>query len=576
MESIANIKTVSQDDYSLYGHKAAGLGQLSKEFNIANGYVLSKDLFDKFIDHNQFRGKIGNLLSMVEDDEYRLENISEELQKLILSGDMPPVMKEAISEVYYSLNIKDSVPLQEMMDTQSEPIVIVRSSPVGAGDHLSILHVQGKDKLIKSIQAVFASSFTPASIRLRGKGGYDTAVIIQNMIIPYIAGQIYQVDNIIVEACYGLSDNHTKFDRFAVDQDMKIVNSLVEPQEEAYMLDEKSGNLAKISLPEEKASGAKLNDKQVEVLARLWDKADLRDYKIEFIIDKDNYYFVQVEKMEQKEDENTLFSLFKSKNSGQTEKSEEPEKQPDEQQSEQSVQPDGEVPKSTPIPQQEPQPEEPMSLEPTPQESVPNETVAQEPVPQESAPKEPVQQEPVPGEPVQEEVSQEPVEEPVPQEPEQDAVPSAVTESEQQFNDQAQEDKNPSEMFEEPVDPEEIIKAQSESVNEILETDSTCVPLSSDEWLETINMEHTRALVAYDLAIARALRQKHNQVFQQKPNSFVEMVDNLSEKVTIPYAEQIKGVHVMRNRFLKEHKTISIDELKVAYDITENFLKEFK
>jgi len=540
MNKIENIRSLTSGDTGSFGQKASMLGHLSKEFNIASGFALSKQVFDDFIEHNQFRSKIRNLLAIVDtEDDSRLESVANDLQKLILSGELPKELFDAVLEAYYSLSISETAPIEEM--AEKEPIVIVRASPIVPGDNLSLLYVQGREKLIKSIVTVFASTFTAESIKMKGRTGYDMPIIFQTMIIPYISGYISEDNDIVIEACFGLSNKQTRFDRYNVNYEMKLKNSTVERQDEAYMLDEDTGKLAKISLPQAKADNAKLNEKQIEVLARLWHRANLCGKKLEFIIDKEHYYFVQVEKMDEnkpkeseqeteqepkKEDDNSLFTIFKSKNSGQSETA--PSEAPPVQTPEPQEQPTPEPVPEQPTQQSEPQTEQPTEPEHDMSQESPEPSVTEEP-----------------------EVVDTGVETPIMSEPEKvDPVPTEQM--------------------------DQLEGAQDEMTSEMLETAPDSKPLTSDEWLETIRMEHSRALVAYDLAIARALRQKHNEFFDSKPVSFIEMLDNLSQKISVPYAEQIKGVHTMRNKFLRDHETIGIDELKVAYSITENFLKEFK
>ena len=198
MKDIINIKQIQETDSEEIGQKAAFLGKLSNGFNVAPGYVLTKGIFNDFIKFNKFEDRVRHYLSSVDvSNSESLEMTANELQKLILSGDLSPEIKEGVVESYYSLNIKDDVALSEMVNNENEPLVVVRASPLSSGNsiqNLSLLHVKGKEKLFKSIIAIFASLFTAESIQnimSQTKKKIEIAVIIQKMIIPFISGNVY-------------------------------------------------------------------------------------------------------------------------------------------------------------------------------------------------------------------------------------------------------------------------------------------------------------------------------------------------------------------------------------------------
>jgi len=300
MEGIKNIKNVSLEDIEAVGKKAAYLGELAGKYNVPPGYVLTKDVYNQFIESNQLKSKIRNLLAIVDsEDEQRLQDVANEIQKLILSCEFPKETQDALTEAYYSLNIKEDVPLQQMVSSDSEPVVVVRTSPTeqAEGAHVNLIHVKGKDKLLKSVTACFASFFTAKAIKNRAELGIRSSgmpVIIQKMIMPHISGYIEKdAEEIILHACFGLREKE-KLDKYVVSDKLEIKTVSVEKQKTAIMHD--SEKLSKTELSEAKAGTQKLSDQQILTLARLYKKAvQSFDFpiSIEFIIDKHNYYFVQ-------------------------------------------------------------------------------------------------------------------------------------------------------------------------------------------------------------------------------------------------------------------------------------------
>ncbi len=545
MLEVLNLRQIKSDDEYGSGIKAARLGALSREFNVPPGYVIKREVFDRFIEENQLKGKIRNLVATARGvDDERLQDVANELQKLVFSGRLDDETSESIIEAYYSLNIKEDAPLQELVDSNNDPIAVVRSSPVrptGNKTNISILHVQGKEKLLKSIIACYSSAFTAEAVRNRLKSGqadYGMAVIIQKMIMPQVSGKIWAEDGVFfINSCFGLSDESTEFDRFAISQELEIMTATAARQKEAYMEDPKTGKLAKIELTDIKAQSRKLSEKQVLALARLYKKSGLEGKAIEYLVDKENYYFVQVLDMEkkpmenkdssmgtspqepekvivrteQKQDdvvkaeeakENTLFSLFKANRGG---------KLPD-------------IP-TTPQPDAKPKPEPAVQAEP---------------------PKTKIVEEESPAEDV-----------------------TAYEEEEEQAESQEEEDHD---TEKEPVGSDDLISLSKE---EEVDEEEDIHPLTKEEWFDTLRMEHTKMLISYDLVILNALKSRYFRYFKEEAPNFEEMIDKLNSKIKVPYVSEIKKIRRLRNDFLQSHKPISMEELKESYEATVLFLREF-
>ncbi len=551
MEDIANLKRISEDDSGSAGVKAARLGALTKGFNVPPGYVIMRGVFDKFIEANQLRGKIRNHISFAgEADDEKLQEIANEIQKLVLSGSIDEETRENMIESYYSLNIRDDAPLQELVDSSSEPVVVVRASPVhptGSKANISILHVKGKDKLLKSIIACFASAFTAEAVkgRLNAKqDDYGMAVLVQKMIMPHVSGDIRQEDSeIIIRSCFGLSDESTEFDRYVVSGELEIKTATAARQRKAYMQDPETGKLSRVELTEARSQSEKLSAKQVLALARLYRKAGLGGRQVEYIIDKENYHFVQVLDMEKKPIDNRAASG----NSGQDEPEKVVVKAEENQQSPSHAEGAGENTlfslfkanrgdKLPDIPT-EPKPEK----KPEQAQQVPKTSIVEEESPEEEV----VEYE-------EEEEKQQTQETPAGIEREE------LEEAELDRDAEVQEES----------EPEPLREAEAETADETQ-------PLTSEEWYDTLRMEHTKMLISYDLVILSALKRKYFHYFREEAPNFEEMIDRLSTKTKVPYAEGIKKIRRMRNDFLQDHKTITMEELKESYETTVLFLREF-
>jgi len=619
---IINLRQVKEDDLHRAGKKAALLGNISGEFNIAPGYVLTKEAFDKFIEHNMLGSKIRQVLGSSDlDNPGILQDKANELQKLVLAGALPMDIQEGIMEAYYSLNIDQSAPLNEMVDSQSDPIVVVRASPITEAETLSIIHVHGKQKLMKSILAVFASIFTAQSILAHaGKGARpEIAVIMQKMLMPQISGYLEgNANKVIVRACYGLSDENTDFDMYLVDEG-KLVDSAVKGQETAFLQDPQTGRFTKLKLSDTRAQARKLNDKQASALARLWQETGL-DKKIEYIIDTDNYYFVQVSEGKMPDD-NTIFSLFNA-NKGNKKVDIPTEPKPEQPVSDESAREAGQQPVTggsvnpqppdagaqsagSGVSQEQNPPVQETQQEPAAQASQIQDDTPKSPEMgsnaergvSQASPVSPVNQmsqpagQSIPAMPGEEPVHIIPEEEPQqtkeePRDQEMPQVQSVPEQVQQQAKEQEMSEVQPmTQQMQQPEEQEEQAAAgqthvqsqteKGEPGHEIASQSAKMKPLSKDEWLETLEAENTRALLSYHMIILGILRRKYSEIIDGQPQDFRQMLQALSEKVQVPQKEKLLVLHNLRNRFYNEHRNVNIRELAAAHEITRSFISDF-
>lgn len=560
MEDIKNIKQITINDVDEVGEKAARLGELSKEFNVAPGFVLTYNIFDRFLEALDLKRIIRAKLNYIDDDN--VASKAEEVQRLIVEADLPLEIRDQIVERYYSLNINDKAPLQDMVDSVKEPLVIVRSSPYEeVGENVSLLHVQGKEKLVKSIIALYASLYVDEALKKRKDKVGKLAIIVQKMVLPYMSGKIVKDgDRIRVSSCFGLYENDTPMDHYFVNSDMKIESMTVERQDTAYMLDDSTGKLSKVNLPEAKADNQKLNEQQIAVLARLYRKTGVSE-TIEYLVDKEKYYFTQLG--------DTIASSEQAT------------------ESEDVPQPDAE------------------------QQSAPEEQAVQEAAQEESASEvvnEPAEQEKPAAEPVLQSAQEEKPAEgqsaggsaifsifnanregtpDVPLEPKREAPPQPATQEAEKPVEQEPEQEElisqNTETHEDEVDEQvETVEVSSDEptvvpMDDDIKPEISMKPLSSEEWLEALDVEHTKVLLSYDLIVNRLLAKKYMEIFKQEaPPSFDATLQDLKRRTDIPHEDEIRHLRQLRNRFMSHHRTITIDDLQDGFQIVRSFVRDFQ
>jgi pyruvate,water dikinase len=181
----------------LAGGKAHTLGRLLREAGLPGprGFVVTTRSFHLFLQYNQLRHRLDELLAQIRLDEgHRLVELSREMEAMILEGELPPVVQEEILrrlEEYHQLGIQGPW--------------IVRSSALSedgevsfAGQYASILNVH-PTQVFEAYKQVLASKYSPRAVtyRLRcGLADQETpmAVLFLEMIDPAVSGVVYTRD----------------------------------------------------------------------------------------------------------------------------------------------------------------------------------------------------------------------------------------------------------------------------------------------------------------------------------------------------------------------------------------------
>ena len=181
----------------LAGGKAHALGQLLREAGLPGprGFVVTTRAFHFFLQYNQLRHRLDELLAQVRLDEAQhLVELSREMEAMILEGYLPPALQEEIFRR-----------LEEYHQEGVQGPWIVRSSAVSedgevsfAGQYTSILNVPVA-QVTEAYKQVLASKYSPRAVayRLRcGLADQETpmAVLFLEMIDPAVSGVVYTRD----------------------------------------------------------------------------------------------------------------------------------------------------------------------------------------------------------------------------------------------------------------------------------------------------------------------------------------------------------------------------------------------
>ena len=234
-------KDCSYNNKHLVGGKCSSLGELHKiakriGFSIGDGFALTIDMYDTFIEYNGLTAQIETDLANINADNIKeLEEKSKNLRDLIVNGEFSEHHKEIIAEYYNKLS---------QIYTVDNLEVAVRSSALAedlpnasfAGQHDTFLNVSGTDHLLESIKECFASLFNGRAVSYRkthniALSDVKISVAIQKMIRSDIgsAGVAFSLDPetgydkaIVINSAFGLGElvvsGGVKPDEFILDK----------------------------------------------------------------------------------------------------------------------------------------------------------------------------------------------------------------------------------------------------------------------------------------------------------------------------------------------------------------------
>ena len=234
-------KNCSYENKHLVGGKCSSLGELHQiakkiGFSIGDGFALTIDMYDSFIEYNHLTSQIETDLSNINVVNIKeLEEKSKNLRTLIENGEFSEHHKTIITEYYNKLSQIYTV---ENLDVAVRSSALAEDLPNAsfAGQHDTFLNVSGKDHLLQSIKECFASLFNSRAVSYRkthniALSDVKISVAIQKMIRSDIgsAGVAFSLDPetgydkaIVINSAFGLGElvvsGGVKPDEFILDK----------------------------------------------------------------------------------------------------------------------------------------------------------------------------------------------------------------------------------------------------------------------------------------------------------------------------------------------------------------------
>jgi pyruvate,water dikinase len=226
MRYIRRLDSLKIDDIALVGGKNASLGEMIGSLKplgvkVPEGFAVTADGYRLFIAHNDFEAQIRHFFEGVDLNNIEALNAcGDSIRSLMLTGEMPEILKIEIAESYRTMEREYGMTLVD---------VAVRSSATAedlpdasfAGQQESYLNVQGEVMLIEHVKRCFASLFTDRAISYRHSRRYDhfavaLSVGVQKMVRSDMAssGVMFTIDTengsenlILINSIWGLGEN---------------------------------------------------------------------------------------------------------------------------------------------------------------------------------------------------------------------------------------------------------------------------------------------------------------------------------------------------------------------------------
>ena len=221
---VVPFERVGIGDIEIIGGKNASLGEMigglsDAGLRVPGGFATTAQAYRDFLSQDELNTRIGALLSTLDvDDVNKLAKCGAQIREWILAVNLPGKLRSEVTDAW-----------KKMTNGQGEDMsVAVRSSATAedlpeasfAGQQETLLNVRGLDRLLASIQQVYASLYTDRAIAYRVHHGFDhnhvaLSVGVQHMVRSDLAssGVMFTLDTesgfrdlVFITASYGLGE----------------------------------------------------------------------------------------------------------------------------------------------------------------------------------------------------------------------------------------------------------------------------------------------------------------------------------------------------------------------------------
>lgn len=308
---VSFFKEIDKHDTPLVGGKGANLGEMTKAgFPVPNGFAITINAYDEFLDENDIAKKIYSILGETDvNDPKQLDEASRKIQKMVVNGKLPDGVSKEIITSYKKLS-----------GHFKKALVAVRSSATAedlgttsfAGQQASFLNVLGEANLLMNVKECWASLFTARSIfyRVENKIRHEKvkiAVIVMKMVQSDVSGVMFSIDpvnndkeRILIESVWGLGEMIVQGsvvpDKYVVQKGTFDILSKEVSDQAVELVRVKTGQNKEVQVPEKIRNKQKITDEEIKKLAEYSAKLQKHYYfpqDTEWAKEKGKLYIVQ-------------------------------------------------------------------------------------------------------------------------------------------------------------------------------------------------------------------------------------------------------------------------------------------
>ncbi len=300
------------DDVNIVGGKGGNLGEMyNLGIPIPNGFVVTSNAYFKFIEDNNLKSQIKDILKITDVDQPdQLQLASKRIRSLIRKSPVNEQLAIEIMKAYKKLSgfggLKN-IPVAVRTSATAEDSL--DASFAGQGD--TFLNVLGEVNVVNRVRDCWSSLFTSRSIFYQVKKHYDhfkigVAVPVQKLINSEISGIMFTTNpvtnaknEIIVETIWGLGEYIVQGkitpDQHVIDKnDWKIISE--EHVVQDIQLIKGDDETKEAPVPQTKKNKKKIDISMAIKIAKIGQKLHNHYGKpqdVEFAIDRGKLYIVQ-------------------------------------------------------------------------------------------------------------------------------------------------------------------------------------------------------------------------------------------------------------------------------------------
>ena len=218
-------KDLNLDSASSFGFANAMLGEMCdgvqhRGIQVLEGFALSYEAFEHFLEFNQLRPFLSNQIRRLESGGLdTLTEVSTAIQQRILRGRFPEDLSKELKAAYAAIGHGKSSQIPLII--RNTPFVPGSESSSFISEQSSCLNIAGERKLLQAVRQVFSEAFSAKTIthciqRRLDLARLSVAVSIQEMVYSDrgVSGMMYSLDTqtghpdiVTIASTYGLGDS---------------------------------------------------------------------------------------------------------------------------------------------------------------------------------------------------------------------------------------------------------------------------------------------------------------------------------------------------------------------------------